>query len=175
MRRDIAFGSIARTATGSVDVETVSLDGELRYGLPLGGGWAAGPIASIAYADADLGRFAETGAGSLNLSGAGGSDAATRYGAGAFANWQGARGGIDFSLQYVDGRSSLAEVDLALAGAAATPFSVRSPRADGAAALLGASGRYDLGGNWSLGANVRALVGGDGNDLSGAFTIGWRF
>jgi outer membrane autotransporter protein len=60
VRRTIAFGTLSRDARATVDMQTIALEGELRYGLPAGGDWAFGPMASFFYADSDLGRFAET-------------------------------------------------------------------------------------------------------------------
>ena len=95
--RNISFGMIARTATGQTDIDVVSGAAELRYGLPIGGGWAAGPIGSVRFANSDLGSIDETGAQSLDLSSSGASDGFTRFGGGAFLNWQGPRGSIDLN------------------------------------------------------------------------------
>ena len=175
VRREITVGTLSRTARAAVDLDGFTFGGELRYGLSLGGNWAAGPIVSAVSSEADLGKFAESGANSLDLAGRDASDSLSRYGGGAFLNWTGERGVIDASVQYVDAGSGVASAGLAFAGAPSAPFTVRSPRAGGEAALVGLAGRIDLGSNWSLGASVRALVGGASDDLHGAVTLGWRF
>ncbi|MXO90894.1 autotransporter outer membrane beta-barrel domain-containing protein [Pontixanthobacter aquaemixtae] len=173
--REVAFGTIARVARATVDIETIGLAGEIRYGFPVGSNWAAGPVASISYVDADLGRYSETGAESLNLSGSGDADSITRYGAGVFANWQAAGGNFDVSAQYVDRRSRFSQVSMALEGAPAELFPVRSPRTNGSAALISAGGRYDLGNGWAIGGDLRGLFGGDERAVTGSIVLGWRF
>lgn len=176
VRRNIAFGTVSRSTRANVDVETFSLEGELRYGVALGdGGWAAGPVASVFFADGELGIFGEIGADSLNLTSRGSSDDLTRFGGGAFVNWQGDKGSLDMSAQYVDGHSNVSQVDLRLAGAPASAFPVRSPRTNGSAGLFSVAGRYDLGGGWSIGGDVRGLIGTDERGLAGSAVIGWRF
>jgi uncharacterized protein with beta-barrel porin domain len=173
--RGILVNTLNRTARASVDVETWALTGEARYGFPIGSGWSAGAIASIHHADSELGRVNETGAGALSLTGGDAGDEQTRIGGGLFANWQGERGGLDLSAQYVDGHSNVAQVPFALQGAPTATFPVRSPRTNGAAALMSIAGRYRLGGGWFLGGETRALVGGDENSIAGSVTIGWEF
>ena len=173
--RGILVNTLNRTARASVDIETWALTGEARYGFPIGSGWSAGAIASIHHADSELGRVNETGAGALSLTGGDVDDEQTRIGGGLFANWQGTRGGIDLSAQYVDGHSNVAQVPFALNGAPTATFPVRSPRTNGGAALMSIAGRYRLGGGWSLGGETRALIGGDENSIAGSVTIGWEF
>tara|TARA_R110001606_G_scaffold74168_9_gene171769 strand:- start:1319 stop:2380 length:1062 start_codon:yes stop_codon:yes gene_type:complete len=175
VRRRIAFGTLSRDARATVDMQTFALEGELRYGLPAGNGWALGPMTSFFYADADLGRFAETGANSLNLTSSGASDEVSRFGGGLFANWQGAHGSIDASAQYVDGHGNAAQIGMTLAGAPGTSFSVRSPQTGGSAGLFSLAGRYELGGGWSIGGDIRGLIGDEVQAVSGSATIGWRF
>ena len=60
-------------------------------------------------------------------------------------------------------------------GASSNSFMVRSAAPGSAAGLFTVSGRHDLGGGWSIGADARALVGGDGSDVQGSLFIGRRF
>ncbi|MEJ2410962.1 MAG: autotransporter outer membrane beta-barrel domain-containing protein, partial [Novosphingobium sp.] len=174
--RAIAIGSLARTAQGHADYRTFSLAGEARYGLGQDGdGWAYGPLVSIDFASTDMGSVAETGAGALNLSGNGASHKLTRYGGGLFAGWQGARGAVDVSAQYVAGNTEYGEASFALDGAPGTLRPVRSPVVDADGALLAASGRIDLGGSWTLSAETRALIASGNSDLAGSVSLGWRF
>ncbi|WP_299329108.1 autotransporter domain-containing protein [Parasphingopyxis sp.] len=172
--RRIRVNTFDRHARASVDVETFAISGEARYGIPIGNGWTAGPIASIHHASADLGRFAETGAGDISLVSADASDEITRFGGGLFANWQGARGGVDFSAQYVDGHSNVAQANMAFAGGPGTIFSVRNPRVNGSAGLFTAAGRYEIGNGWSIGGELRGLLGEE-QSIAGSATIDWRF
>jgi len=173
--RGIVVNTLNRTARANVDMQTIALSGEARYGLAIGNGWSAGPVASIHHAEAELDQVRETGANALDLSSSGAQDDITRFGGGLFANWQGARGGIDLSVQYVDGHANLAQVPLTLQGAPGATFPVRSPRVDGAAGLFALAGRYELGGGWTLSGETRALVGGEESSVAGSVSIGWRF
>src|SRR5690606_9688696 len=47
-------GAVNRMAASAADLNWRTLAAELRYVLPLGGGLAAGPLASVRHADADL-------------------------------------------------------------------------------------------------------------------------
>jgi autotransporter-associated beta strand protein len=169
--RAIAFGTLGRTAAADMELETVSFSADLRYGVRTGGAWSFGPIVSIAHASTDLGAFAETGANSLGLSGAGSDDSRTRYGGGVFANLAGPRGSIDFSVQYVAGNGELSEAELSLAGAAATAFRIRSAAGDDEMVRLGVAGDYDLGGGWSVGGDIRAAFGSNERDLAGSVVL----
>ena len=173
--RGIRVNRLSRIAAGNVGVEVFTIAGDLRYGFDVGQGWSAGPMVSIHHGDADLGRFNETGANSLNLTGGGSSDDFTRYGGGLFANWQGTDGGIDASLQYIGGKDSLSELGVSLAGAPNANFRVRSPNINGSAAAYSVAGRYELGGGWSIGGNIRGLIGGDEKSVVGSAIVGWKF
>ena len=174
--RNIAFGTLARTASARVDVDSWALGGELRYGFALGGGWAVGPAARIVHAEADLGSVAETGATSLNLSGGDGNDDdRTRLGGGLFARWEGAQGSLDASVSWLRGGSAPTEIGLVMAGAPAVPYRVRSARGDGDAAAFTLAGALELGGGWSLGVNVEAAFGSRERGIQGNATLGWRF
>lgn len=174
--RDIAFGTLNRTATAKVDLDSWALGAEARYGFALGGGWSVGPSARIVHAEADLGAFAETGAMSLNLSGGSSNDEdRTRYGGGLFARWEGAQGSLDASASWLHGGGAPTELGLAMAGAPATPYRVRSARGDGDAAAITLAGALELGGGWSLGVNAEAAFGSRERNLQGNATLGWRF
>lgn len=173
--RGIRVNQLARTARSGVDTDALALQGEARWGFALGNGWSAGPVASIHYVDADLDGFAETGANALDLSSNGADDAQTRFGGGLFANWQGTRGGIDASAQYVDGHSNVAQVEMTLAGAPGATFPARSPRTDGSAGLFTLSGYYDLGGGWAITGETQARIGSEAQSIAGSITLGWQF
>ncbi|MCL6251545.1 hypothetical protein M3P36_10910 [Altererythrobacter sp. KTW20L] len=169
--RQVVLGAVNRMASSAVDLDSLSLAGELRYGFAVGGGWAAGPLGSVRHARVDLGSFAETGAGSLNLASSGGDDSVTRWGGGAFVNWQGERGNLDLSAQYVDGEDIVAQLGLSMAGAPGEDFTVRAPQAEGQALLLALAGGLELGGGWGLGANLQWLTRTKLDNLSASLTI----
>jgi len=174
--RRIAFGSIARTANARADLATWALAGELRYGIGTGGGWSLGPAAQFGYARADLGRFTETGANSLALSGGrGNDDSRTRYGGGLFARWDGGNGSIDATASYIRGGGAPSEIGLFMAGAPNTPYRVRSAAGDAGGFKLDLAGHYALGRRWTVGANLEAVAGGDERYLQGSATLAWAF
>lgn len=174
--RNIAIGTIARTAVARVDVDSWSLGGEVRYGFQLGGGWAAGPQLKASHARAELGRFAETGADSLNLSGGtNNEDSRTRYGGGLFARWEGSGGAIDVTAAYVGGGRAPTEIGLVMAGAPAAPYRVRSAQGDGDTLEITLAGQLELGRGWSIGANLEGAAGSNERRLQGSATLGWRF
>ena len=173
--RGIAVKTLSRTAMAAVDVDTVALAGEARYGFAIGNGWSAGPSISILHANADLGPVDEVGANALNLAGSGADNNLTRLGGGLFANWQGSRGGLDASAQYIDGRSNSAEVPFALQGAPDAFFGVRSPVSNGAAGQFSLSGSYRLGGGWSISGETRALLGSEESSIAASLSVGFTF
>ena len=155
-------------------MEATAVTGELRYGLGVASGWSLGPVGSVHYAHARIDTIRETGPASIALTGSGDSDNRTRYGGGAFVNWQSGRGAIDASAQYLGGDTSLSSTTLAFAGAPATAFDIRSPRIRGNAALLNLTARYDLGGRWSISSEARATLAQGQRNLSANATLGWR-
>jgi hypothetical protein len=173
--RRIIFGTTDRTTFANVYTDTLAASGEVRYGVPLGTSWSAGPVASIQYAHIDLGTFSETGGGSLNLSGRGNGDDTTRYGGGAFINWQSGRGSLDASAQFITGQNELSSATLSLEGAPQTRFTVYSPRVSGDAGLLTLAGQYDLGGRWTIGAQARGTIASQEQSLAGSISLAWIF
>jgi uncharacterized protein with beta-barrel porin domain len=174
--RLVKVNTLSRNAAGTSDLDAFSLAGEARYGVALADSdWALGPVVSINHANTELGRVSEFGAGALNLSGNGNGHNQTRYGGGIFANWQGEKGGMDASAQYTDGSSKFAQSTFRLEGAPSSTFAVRSSEIDGQAGLLTLTGHYDLGSDWTLSGEARALVGSDYSDVAGSITLGWRF
>lgn len=172
--RAIAFAGVDRAADGRASVKGGAVTGELRYGVAASDAWSLGPTASVHYAHASIDDIRETGPAALALTGRGADDR-TRYGGGAFVNWQSGRSAIDLSAQYVGGNSDPANVGLAFAGSPANAFDIRAPRIRGSAALVNLGTRYDLGGGWSLAGDARATVARDQRSLSANATLGWRF
>jgi hypothetical protein len=173
--RALSVGALSRGADSSPSVESWSAAGELRYGFALGAGWSVGPTAFIEHGAGSLDGVAETGAGSLVLTGSGGDAERTRYGAGAFMRWEGAAGSIDATLAYAGGGGDPAEIGLLMSGAASTSYRVRSAVPNEGEAALGLAGRLDLGGGWSIGGGANARIGSRQRVLQGEATIGWRF
>lgn len=176
VERRIAFGPLARTATAHADLDSWTLAGEGRFGFALGKEWAAGPIARITYSEGSLGRFAESGAASLDLAGGSGSgDHRTLFGGGLFAKWSGERGGIDLTALYVRGDDDPAEVVLALSGLTNVPFRVRAARSGKSHADLGVAGHYRIAPSVSLGLAVNAALSDRETSASVRAEIGWSF
>jgi len=173
--RDITVNALSRMAAGTVGAETLAVSAEARYGFAAAGGWALGPVASVTSASSDFDGISETGADSLNLVGGLASHDATRFGAGMFANWQGARGTVDIAAQYVGGDSDTARLETSFAGAPGTAFTVIGPEVESAGAMISANGSYALGGGWTIGGEVSALTGSDQESVSGGLALGWAF
>lgn len=174
-RRGVVVNTIARTATARYKVETYTVGGAVRYGVPIGGSaWSAGPVATIDHAHVRRGRFAEQGAGSLDLSGGSDSDDLTAYGVGGFVNRQDARGRIDLGVLYETGSGDVTATRLALEGAPGAPFLVRSPATDRGAMRIGLAGALSLGNNWSLGAAYRGRIADGADDHGGLLSLIWR-
>jgi outer membrane autotransporter protein len=174
--RSVTVNTVTRAATANVELHSWSVGGQARYGMAAGGGWALGPQLQITHVSANLARFTETGASSLNLSGGGGNDDdRTRYGGGLFARWDGAKGSIDASVAYLSGGADPTEIGLSMAGATATPYRVRSTGGDGDTVQLSLAGRLELGGGWAIGGNVGGATGSNERYVQGNATIGWKF
>lgn len=173
--RAISINSFNRTATSGAETETLSIAGELRYGIDRGDAWSIGPIASVVHVSTDLQNVRESGAQSLNLRSTGSSDDQTLFGLGGFANWQKVNRAFDLSAQYIEGGSNGASATLAFEGGAQTPFTILAPEADNSGVLASASGQIKLSSGWTLGAHLDGFLGSDYEDVSGSVVIGWRF
>jgi len=173
--RAINIGSLSRTATAQTDVDSFAATGEVRYGFEVSPGVSVGPVGSVRYADSDLDGVSETGAASLNLNSNGGGDSRTRFGGGGFVNWKLDKGAIDASVQYVDGRSNIAEIDLAFNAAAGTPFTVRSANTGGSGGLFSVAGEYEITEHLSVNGTVRGFYADDQQSTSASVGLGWRF
>jgi autotransporter-associated beta strand protein len=173
--RTITAGSLTRDAASSPDLESWSLAGELRYGLPLGSGWAAGPIARASHAGGSLGAFSESGAGSLDLEGGdSNSDRRSRIGGGGFLHWAGDAGAIDLTVLYARAGDDPTEVTLALAGASAS-HRVRSAQGGGDFVELGATGSLLLGSGFTLRAGADAALAGRETAVAGRLAVSLSF
>lgn len=64
---------------------------------------------------------------------------------------------------------------LGMAGAPGENFRIRAPRQNGDALLLGLAGGADLGGGWSLGANLQWLTRAKIENLSASLSIAPNF
>jgi autotransporter-associated beta strand protein len=173
--RAVRFASADRAAAAHVGLKGWSLQGEARYGLAASGGWIVGPLARVGHAGGRLGGFAETGAGSLDLTGAVNDTERTRYGGGLFARWTNGRGMIDITAAYAGGEGAATEARLAMAGARAMPHLVRAAKDAGGAAELGIAGAHDLGRGWSIGVGLDAVAGGAERHVKGNATLRRRF
>ena len=175
-RRGAVVNTISRTATARYKVESYTAGGSVRYGIPVGGpAWSIGPVATIEYTHVRRAGFTERGADSLNLSGGRDRDDLSAYGVGGFINWQDdARGRLDLSVLYENSGGDFTATGLALQGASAKRFVVRSPTTDKDALRIGLAGEMRLGTNWSLGAGYRGRIGGSHNDHSGVLSVTWR-
>src|SRR5690606_31444410 len=62
VERGIVVNTVARTARSRMNLDSVNLSGQVRYGFgDIGGGWAFGPVATIDYAHVRRGAFQENG------------------------------------------------------------------------------------------------------------------
>ncbi|MDN3647216.1 autotransporter outer membrane beta-barrel domain-containing protein [Pontixanthobacter aestiaquae] len=173
--RTLSVNAFSRTAVGNADVDSFSFAGEARYGFGAGENWAIGPVVSLIHVDSDLSLDSETGAGSVALTSADASDGRSRFGAGAFVNFQSNKAVFDLSAQYVEGASNTVGARLAFADGANAPFTVLAPVSDGSGVLTSASAGIVLGSGLSLGAQVDALFGGDVEAVNASAVLGWRF
>jgi len=174
--RNLTVGPIRREATAKLDLDSWALAGEVRYGIALGAGWAAGPIAQVTHAGGSLGRFAESGAGSLDLAGGSGNeDGRTRYGGGLFARWNGEQGGVELAALFATGNDDPTEATLAMAGAPAASYRVRAARGSDDFADLGLTGYYRIAPAVRLGLDVAAAIAGSEQTLGGHVVVKWKF
>lgn len=174
-QRDIEIASLRRTASANIDQQSFGLAAEARYGFGVGTGITIGPVVSVFHASGEIAEFEEAGAGAVNLNSEGGDFARTRAGLGLFGNVASDGVRFDASVQYVDGSSEFAVLDLVMEGAGAAPFAVRSAAEDGGGVLIGLAADLDLGTNLTLSADLRSLVQKELEEYSGSITIGWQF
>lgn len=87
MERNVIVGAIHRTAVADFDSTTLSAYGEATYTVSMQGGWAMQPLAALSLGRSKADRFAETGAGSLNLQSAGHTTQSTKSLIGAKASF----------------------------------------------------------------------------------------
>ena len=171
--RQIAFGSIARSALSSVDLRTTAASAEARYGIG-NDKMAAGPLVSIDYVSTRLGRIAETGADALNLSGAGKRDNWTRIGVGGFARRSIGTGFAELSARYVDRNRLITSVDLAMAGAPAA-HTVRAAQGSSGGARIDARTEFAIGKNWAISGNLGAAIAMREGQIDGNIRLSYRF
>ncbi|WBH14990.1 autotransporter-associated beta strand repeat-containing protein [Sphingomonas radiodurans] len=171
--RTIAFGTLARSARADADMRTTAIGGGVRYGLSQGN-LSLGPTIGVDYASSSLDGFREEGAGALNLSAGRNRDGWARYGGGGFVRMESARGQFDLTARFVTGARNDAGVFLDMAGSSRR-FEVRAARGSASGAQVHASGRYDLGGYWTLGGQAGMLAAGSERYVSGSIRLGWTF
>lgn len=173
--RGITVNTISRNALARYKVESYSIGGGARFGIPVGASsWAVGPVAAIDYANVRRAAFAEGNAASLNLTGNSDSHNLTSYGVGGFANWQGKGGKFDLSVMYENGGGAAAATRLALQGAPASSFLVRSPVSVKDSIRIGLTSELALGSGWGIGAGYRGRIAGADSDHSAVLTLIWR-
>lgn len=171
--RGIQFGTLSRTANARTDVRTVAGRIDLRYGMP-SGHWSFGPAANVEASSSRMDGFMESGAQALNLSAGSSGDRWIRYGIGAFARLEDAKGNVDIAARLVTGSRNDADITLTLAGSP-QPFTVRASRVPATGGLVEMSGRHDLGGNWSLSGQASVLATGKETSLNGGARLSFRF
>ncbi len=174
-QRGITVNTINRTATARYRVESTSIGGEARFGIPVGASsWAVGPVAAFDYTNVRRAAFTEGNAASLNLAGNSDSHNLTSYGVGGFANWQGKGGKFDLSVMYDRGDRAAAATRLALQGAPASTFIVRSPVSIRDGVRVGLTSELALGSGWGIGAGYRGRIAGVDSDHSAVLSLIWR-
>lgn len=174
-QRGITVNTINRTATARYRVESTSIGGEARFGIPVGvSSWAVGPVAALDYTNVRRAAFTEGNAASLNLTANSDSHNLTSYGVGGFANWQGKGGKLDLSVMYDRGGRAVAATRLALQGAPASSFIVRSPISVRDGVRIGLTSELALGSGWGIGAGYRGRIAGVDSDHSAVLSLIWR-
>ena len=171
--RQIAFGSISRTARSSTDVDTTAASAELRYGTG-SDSLAFGPLASIEVARSKLDGLTETGASALNLSTRGASEKTRRYGVGGFARYVGTNGYFDLGVRYVRSDAENSGVNLTLAGSP-TPFNIRTARGSQSAMRIDAETQIALSERLTLSGYLGAISAADEASIDGHVRLSFRF
>ena len=172
--RTIRIGTLTRNSAAEVETSETTLAAEARYGVAGSGGWAFGPSVALEYARASIDGFAETGAGSLNVSSSGFGDSWLRYGAGGFAAWRGDRSLVVLDVRYAGMKADNSAASLRLAGSPRA-YTILPARAGEQGLALGGSASVELGGNLSLGGEAGAFFGDARSSFSGSAWLRWRF
>lgn len=163
--RTIGIDAPARIARSEVALDSTAISGSVGYAWK-SGSWSLGPVTSVHYAVGRLGRFAENGAGALNLSAGRNSDHWVRYGLGGVARWRTDQGHADLSMRYVTGPRNDADARLLMAGSP-VPFEVRAAQGARKGVSLQASGTQALGSGWSLSGQAAAFAASSENSVAG--------
>lgn len=171
--RQIGFGTVSRTAVSQVDLRTTAASGEMRFGLG-NGALAVGPLASVDHATTRLSRVAETGAGALNLSGAGKREGWTRFGIGGFARYGLGSGFADVALRYVHRSRGATQIDLSMEGSP-TGHAVRAAGGSRGAVRVDASSEFSIGNRWAISGNLGATHADKEGQIDGSVRLSYRF
>lgn len=171
--RQIGFGTVSRTAVSQVDLRTTAASGEMRFGLG-NGALAVGPLASVDHASTRLSRVAETGAGALNLSGAGKREGWTRFGIGGFARYGLGSGFADVALRYVHRSRGATQIDLSMEGSP-TGHAVRAAGGSRVAVRVDASSEFSIGNRWAISGNLGATHADKEGQIDGSVRLSYRF
>ncbi|WP_158094230.1 autotransporter-associated beta strand repeat-containing protein [Erythrobacter donghaensis] len=171
--RAIRFGSIDRATSAAIATRTTALSADLRFGMG-GDSWAFGPAAGIEYSRTRLSAFAEAGAGALDLSSDGARDGWTRATLGGFVSHRSDSARLLVDLRYLTGKRDDSAVAMTLAGSPQA-FTILPARGSKHGFVASASGEVDLGGGWSLGGSLDALIAGDERAVSASAAIKLAF
>lgn len=172
-QRTIRFGTIDRNTGADVDIGTTTLAADIRYGFG-GDKWSVGPVVGFDHAASRLGSFAENGAGALDLSSAGASDAWTHYNMGGFLSYRSDSARILFDARYEFGEADDSVTRLSLSGSPAVHRNLAARgNSDGLALTVKAV--LDLGSTWSMGSDLNASLAGEEGSLQGNAWLRFRF
>ncbi|QDH33820.1 autotransporter-associated beta strand repeat-containing protein [Porphyrobacter sp. YT40] len=171
--RAIRFGSIDRATSAAIETRTTALSADLRFGMG-GDSWAFGPAAGVEYSRTRLSAFAEAGAGALDLASDGARDGWTRATLGGFVSHRSDSARLLVDLRYLTGKRDDSAVAMTLAGSPQS-FTILPARGSKDGFVASASGEVDLGGGWSLGGSLDALIAGDERAVSASAAIKLAF
>ncbi len=171
--RAIAFPGIARITGAEVDHSTVGLSLDVRWGLAAGQ-FAVGPAVGVDHARAEIGAYAENGAGALDLAGAGASTSSTRLSAGGFASWSASEAVVVFDVRYVAGEEDDSTVAHRMAGSPQS-FTVLPARGSASGARLTGLAAFNLGGGLTVGASAGAYFAGEESDVNARVELRYAF
>ena len=171
---DVIRTETIRSAGARLDIESIAAAAEVRYGFAAGDRLSVGPSLRIGYAKSRLDGFAETGAGSLALSGNGPRDGRLTAAAGGFLRVAAPGARFDLSAHYVTGERDFAAATLRFAGSPQA-FTVRSADPGRNAVAIAAAGEADLGSGWSIGGRLVSGLSAERRSIAGSGTIAFRF